>query len=165
MGALKITSTKKIWIKKLASCRNGKSYYSEKQKSSVETQFLLPFRSRGYMLCVNKSTTWPSYKTNSILSMTQQPFSGPWNPSEDASILLYLLSVYLNLLIPRTCEVSLLKTSFHLTLGFPTGPLKWNFTSQTFFGIYSSSILIARPTYPSLLISISSTIFRSLYKL
>jgi hypothetical protein len=41
----------------------------------------------------------------------------------------------------------------------------WNFPFSTFFGILPSSILIIWPTYPNLLILISSTIFRSLYNL
>jgi len=67
--------------------------------------------------------------------------------------------------IPRICDVSLQVMSSHLVLGFSTGLVLLSFRSRTFFRILSSSILIICPTHLSLLILISSTIFRSLYKL
>ena len=68
-------------------------------------------------------------------------------------------------LIPRICDVSFQTTSSHLVLGFPIGLVLKNFPFKTFYGIRASSILIIWPAHPSLLISIYSIIFRSLYKL
>jgi hypothetical protein len=100
---------------------------------------------------------------HSIYGTTAPP--GPWSPSEDASILLYLLLFSSILFFPRICDVSLQTTYSHLVLGFPTGLVLWNFPLRTFIGIHSSSILIKWPVHLSLLILILHTIFRSLYKL
>ena len=67
-------------------------------------------------------------------------------------------------LIPSSCNASLWTTSAHLVLGLPTGLVLWKAPFKTFFGILSSSILIIWPAHPSLLIFISSTMFRSLYR-
>ena len=75
-----------------------------------------------------------------------------------AALLLYPL-------IPSSCSTSLWTTSAHLVLGLPTGLVVWKFPFRTFFGILSSSILIIWPAHSSLLISMSSTMFGSLYKL
>jgi len=66
---------------------------------------------------------------------------------------------------PRICDVFLRTTFAHLVLGYPTDLLLWNFPLRIFWGILSSSSLTICPAHPSLLILISSTIFRSLYKL
>ena len=67
-------------------------------------------------------------------------------------------------LIPSSCNASLWTTSAHLVLGLPAGLVLWKAPFKTFFGILSSSILIIWPAHPSLLIFISSTMFRSLYR-
>jgi len=74
-------------------------------------------------------------------------------------------ALLLHPLIPSSCGASLWTTSAHLVLGLPTGLVVWKFPFRTFFGILSSSILSIWPTYASLLIFMSSTMFGSLYKL
>lgn len=69
------------------------------------------------------------------------------------------------LVFSRICDVSVRRTSSQLVLGFPTCLVLWNFSLRNFFEILSPTILMIWPDRPSLLIWISSTLFRSLYKL
>ena len=86
--------------------------------------------------------------------------SGPWPPTKRASTrpCFQLFSSILLLL------AAVMHPSGHLVLGLPTGLVLWKVPFKTFFGILSSSILIIWPAHPSLLIFISSTMFRSLYR-
>jgi len=144
---------------------DGKKYYSKKYKSSLETQFILPSRSRDYILWVNKSLTWPSYKTISIPSIAQRPLLGPGPPQKTPPLFsIFCPSTSIPLFLgPVMCPSGRLPSI--LSLVFPLVLYKEILHYKHFGGIYSSSILIARPTYPSLLILISSAMFRSLYKL
>jgi hypothetical protein len=73
--------------------------------------------------------------------------SGPWPPSEDASLHSSLSSSrLLHLRIPGICDVFLRTTSSHLILGFPTGFVLRNFPLRTLFGI-SSPVLNSVQTF------------------
>jgi hypothetical protein len=169
MGALKIASNKTYGFKNWHPTLTEKNI-AAKNMSSVETQFILSSRSRGYMLRVNKSITWFSYKTNSIPYMAQQPILGPGLPQKTppfSSDFCQSISILL-FLGPVMCPFGQLPSI--LSLVFPLALYYEILHYELFWGggrgrIYSSSILIARPTYPSLLISTSSSTFRLLCKL
>ena len=71
--------------------------------------------------------------------------SGPWCPSEDASILLCLPLISLILVFQGSPDNILPSCSW-----FSHWSCLWNYPLRTFDGILSSSILIIWPTHPSL---------------
>ena len=91
--------------------------------------------------------------------------SGPWPPSADTSVLLCLLPVASILVF---LESVMFSTRDILPSYCWFSPWSWIMIfhiKRVFLGVFSSSSLTKWPAHPSLLILISSNIFRSLYKL
>ena len=113
-------------------------------------------------LCLSIPLSVPPPSLHSMYGATAP--SGPWPPSKCASTR-PCFQLFSSILLLPTAVMH--PSEPRLPIWFLVFPLVLccgSFHLKPFFGILSSSILIIWPAHPSLLIFVSSTMFRSLYR-